>query len=362
MKTFNYHKWEDAKWDNEILALVTKIHEHKIRQEAFLKHDLHRLAEVTKMRNTIASNKIEGITATSARCKQLFAGQEPTTADEACIANYYKAITLIEENYDTLPLSVETICKLHELLYPENKGKFKTVDNCIVSVDCFGRQRVIFRPLSAVETPDAMENLISEYKKVEPYVDPLLLIPAFIDDYLCIHPFEDGNGRTSRLLTLLLLYKAGYMVGRYCSIDGAIWQALRSYYATLREAQTDWYDGCNDSISFIKYILHIILSCYEEFTLHMNLIEDLPAKELVRKAFTIQEWLFKYEVMDMLPTVGKKSIEKALKSLCDENYIEKRGAGNRTFYALIPDHHPTNYPETSPKATTRKRRRKLYEK
>ena len=357
MKTFNYHKWEDAKWDNEILELVTKLHEHKVRQEYFLKHDLRRLAEVTKIRNTIASNKIEGIIVNSVRCKQLVAGQEPTTEDEACVANYYKALSLIEENHDALPLSTETICRLHAMLYPENEGKYKQVDNCIVSVDCFGYQRVIFRPLSAAETPKAMENLIAEYEKVERYVDPLLLIPAFIDDFLCIHPFEDGNGRTSRLLTLLLLYKAGYMVGRYSSIDGEILRSVRSYYASLREAQTGWHDGCNDPIDFIKYILHAILKCYEEFTLHMSLIEDLPAVELVRKAFTIQELLFKYEIMDILPTVGKKSIEKALKTLCDEGYIEKRGAGNRTFYALRPNHHPTNYPET-----TTKKRKKTYAK
>ena len=202
-----------------------------------------------------------------------------------------------------------------------------------------GEKVVLFKPLEPYETPDAVERLCNEYNKAigDGIVDPLILIPNFILDFLCIHPFNDGNGRMSRLLTLLLLYRSEYIVGQYISIEKAIADTKETYYEVLQNADQNWYEGENDPKPFIKYMLGIILSCYREFEARIVLAEKTGKKS---KAYDVvktysENTLGKFSKHDALvacPSLGSSSVESALKKLVDEGAIIRTGAGRKTMY------------------------------
>lgn len=191
-------------------------------------------------------------------------------------------------------------------------------------------------PLPPYETPAAIDAICESFNQVidSCVIDPLVLIPVFIHDFLCIHPFNDGNGRMSRLLTTLLLYRCGYMVGRYISIESKIEKTKSNYYDALEKSGIDWYEENNDPSPFIKYILGIILASYRDFESRMSLVDEkLPAIEQVRTA--IKEKIGKFtksEIMELVPTVGKASVENSLKKLAEEGVIERHGKGKSTFY------------------------------
>ena len=222
MRTFNYLLLKDRQWDSEILGLVAQIHEFKGRQELYLKQKpavLDKLVEVAKIQSTEASNKIEGIVTTSTRIKQLY--QEKTTPknrDEQEIMGYRDVLNTIHENFEYIPLRASYILQLHRDLYQYSEksigGRFKNTQNYIAETHPDGTQTVRFMPLAPYETPEAVDAICESFNQVVDScdVDPLILIPCFINDFLCIHPFNDGNGRMSRLLTTVLLYRSGYVV------------------------------------------------------------------------------------------------------------------------------------------------------
>ena len=199
-----------------------------------------------------------------------------------------------------------------------------------------GTQVVRFTPLPPYETPAAIDAICESFNQVidSCVIDPLVLIPVFIHDFLCIHPFNDGNGRMSRLLTTLLLYRCGYMVGRYISIESKIEKTKSNYYDALEKSGTGWYEESSDPSPFIKYILGIILASYRDFENRMSLVDEkLPAIEQVRAA--IKEKIGKFtksEIMELVPAVGKASVENSLKKLTEEGFIERHGKGKSTFY------------------------------
>ena len=344
MRTFNYSILKDRKWDNEILGLVSQIHEYKGRQELYLKQKpavLDKLAEVAKIQSTEASNKIEGIVTTGTRMKQLY--QEKTTPknrDEQEIMGYRDVLNTIHENFEYIPLRSSYILQLHRDLYQYSEksigGRFKNTQNYIAETHPDGTQTVRFMPLAPYETPEAMDAICESFNQVLDScdIDPLILIPCFINDFLCIHPFNDGNGRMSRLLTTLLLYRCGYVVGRYISIESKIEKTKAKYYEVLEQSGIGWHEAGNDPTPFIKYILGVILAAYRAFESRIDLFDEkLPAVELVRRAIGEKIGKFtKSEIMEIVPSVGKTSVENSLKTLVEEGVIIRHGTGKATFY------------------------------
>ena len=344
MRVFDYRELKDKKWDNEIIAYVAQIHEHKAKQEMFLKQkseELKKLVEIAKVQSTEASNEIEGIRTTSTRLKQLLSEKTtPKNRDEEEIAGYRDVLNIIHESYEYIPITSNYILQLHKTLYSHSAkvigGKYKNVQNYISATDSNGNTYTLFTPLAPYETAPAIENICDEFNKAmaESEVDPLILIPIFIHDFLCIHPFLDGNGRMSRLLTTLLLYRCGYLVGKYISLEAKISKNKNLYYDVLEKSQQDWHDGNDNPEAFIKYLLGIIISAYRDFEERVDIVSDnLPAIEIVKKAIsTIIGKFNKTKIIELCPTLGVKSIESALKKLIDSDLIEKHGTGKSTFY------------------------------
>lgn len=347
MRAFDYSKLKERTWDNEILAYVAQIHEYKGKQEGYAQQkpvELQRLVEIARIQSTESSNRIEGIVTTNARLKQLV--QDKTTPGnraEAEILGYRNALNIIHESYEAISIRSNYILQLHGELLKHTAfsyaGKFKTTPNEIDMVLESGEKVVLFRPLEPYETPEAVERLCDAYDRAfrDGTVDPLILIPCFILDFLCIHPFNDGNGRMSRLLTLLLLYRSGYMVGQYISIEKAIADSKESYYDVLQQADQRWQEGENDPKPFIRYMLAIILSCYRELESRMRLSGQIGKKSTaydIVKMY-VQGTLGKFSKQDALeacPGLGSSSVESALKKLVEEGAIIRTGAGRKTKY------------------------------
>ena len=344
MRDFDYSKLRNIKWDNEVLGLVARIHEYKGKQALFLKQKpatLEKLVEIAKMQSTEASNKIEGIVTTATRIKQLCDQKTtPRNRDEEEISGYRDALSLIHESYEYIPIKSSYILQLHQVLYRYSQrsigGRFKNTQNYITEIKESGEQIVRFMPLDPFETPTAIEKMCESFNRETDAceIDPLILIPAFIVDFLCIHPFNDGNGRMSRLLTTLLLYRAGYVVGKYVSLESKIEKTKESYYKALEKSDINWNREENDITPFIKYILGTVLSAYRDFEQRVILVEDKSsAIDLVRNAVnnTIGKFT-KSDIMELVPSVGKTSVENSLKILIEEGVIGRDGKGKATFY------------------------------
>ena len=344
MREFNYSKYKDYKWDSEILGLVSGIHEYRGRQELYLTQKpavLDKLVEVAKVQSTESSNAIEGIFTSNTRLNQLMQSKTtPKNRDEEEIAGYRFVLDMIHESYEYIPISSNYILQLHQNLYRFTNrsigGHFKNSDNHIVARDANGIERVIFEPLSPLETPIAIDRICEEFNRVSATeeVDTLLLIPIFIHDFLCVHPFNDGNGRMSRLLTTLLLYRAGYVVGRYVSLEKKIADLKDLYYDSLNMSQNGWHEGEDDPTPFIKYILKTIIAAYKDFEERIEIIDiKEPAIEQVRAAVYKKIGKFtKSEIMEMCPKLGRASVENSLTALVKEEVLERRGSGRGTYY------------------------------
>ena len=295
MRDFNYSKLREQKWDSNVVGLIAAIYKYAGKQELYLKQrpdELEKLVEIAKIQSTEASNAIEGIITTNTRIKQLVEEKTtPKNRDEEEIAGYRDVLNIIHESFDVIPISKNYILQLHKILYSHMNnpiaGRTKSVQNYISATYPDGHTEILFTPLAPYETPEALEKICAEYNKVigNFEVEPLIAIPVFIHDFLCIHPFNDGNGRMSRLLTTLLLYRSGFYVGRYISLEAKIAKNKDLYYEALRKAQDGWHEEKEDAVPFIKYLLGTILAAYKDFEERFELIEEkLPALEMVRKA------------------------------------------------------------------------------
>ena len=348
MRTFDYESLATRTWDNEILGYVAKIHEYKGKQDLYIRQkpvELERLVQIAKVQSTEASNRIEGIVTTNARLRQLVENKTtPRNRDESEILGYCNVLNLVHESYNFIPVRPSYILQMHrDLLKYTNLsygGCFKTTSNEIDEVLPEGNKIVLFRPLEPFQTPSAIEAICDSYNSIleKELVDPLILIPCFILDFLCIHPFNDGNGRMSRLLTLLLLYRSGYMVGKYISIEKAIADTKTNYYNALSQADAGWHEQTNDPKFFIKYMLAVILSCYRDFESRVVITEKAGVRsnsyDIVKNyASTVIGTFTKQEALISCPTLGSSSVEAALKKLVAEGLLVKLGAGRRTHYA-----------------------------
>ena len=344
MRNFNYSEIRNQKWDSDILGLIAAIYKEAGKQEMFLKQkpqELEKLVEIAKIQSTEASNAIEGIITTSTRIKQLVEEKTtPKNRDEQEIAGYRDVLNIIHDSFDAIPISQNYILQLHKILYSHMNnpmgGRAKGVENYISATYPDGHVETLFTPLSPFETPEALDKICQEYNRVigNMEVEPLIVIPIFIHDFLCIHPFNDGNGRMSRLLTTLLLYRNGFYVGKYISLEAKIARNKDLYYSALSQAQHGWHEGTEDVVPFIKYLLGTILAAYKDFEDRFSLVETkLPALEMVRQASMYKIGRFnKQDIRELCPTLSNSSIEKAFRDLIALGEIQKEGKGKGTCY------------------------------
>lgn len=344
MKVFDYTQYKDYRWDSEIVNLLVKIHEHKGKQELYLKRKpavLDKLIEIAKVQSVEDSNKIEGIITTTSRIKELMSQKTtPKNRDEEEILGYRDVLATIHDSYEYIPINSNYILQLHRDLYKYSEkgigGRFKNTQNSIIEKYADGSVVEKFKPLSPYETPSAIESICNELNRAldENVVDSLLLIPIFIHDFLCIHPFNDGNGRMSRLLTTLLLYRQGYVIGKYISLESKIEKNKEGYYLSLEKSGIEWHENNEDVTYFIKYLLRMILASYIDFEDRVEYVDEKrPTIELVKNAVNSKIGKFtKSDIMELVPSVGKATIENTLKQLVEEKYIERHGKGRATFY------------------------------
>lgn len=344
MRDFNYSIVKDQKWDSEILELIAAIYKEAGRQELFLKQrpeELDKLVEIAKVQSTTASNAIEGIVTTDYRIKQLVEQKTmPKNLNEQEIVGYRDVLNLIHDNFDAIPITRNYIFQLHKILYGHLNnpmaGRTKDRQNYISSFHSDGHTKILFTPLSPLETPLALDRICEEYNLVigNMEVNPLIIIPIFILDFLCIHPFNDGNGRMSRLLTSLLLYQNGFYVGKYISLEAKIAKNKELYYETLQSSDIGWFEGSNDPTPFIKYLLGIILAAYHDFEDRFALVETkLSAEEMVRRATKQKIGRFtKQDIKEFCPSLSLSSLEGALRKLVAKGELQREGIGRAIRY------------------------------
>ena len=305
---------------------------------------MEKLAEIAKVQSAEASNAIEGIVTTSTRIRQLVEEKTtPRNRDEQEIAGYRDVLNLIHENFDAIPITQNYILQIHKILYSHMNnpmaGRTKSVQNYISATYPDGHMETLFTPLAPYETPEALGRICEEYNRVigNMEVEPLIVTPVFIHDFLCIHPFNDGNGRMSRLLTTLLLYRSGFYVGKCISLEAKIAKNKDLYYDVLGQTQIGWYEGTEDVVPFIKYLLGTVLSAYKDFEDRFTLVETkLPALENVRRATMEKIGRFtKQDIRELCLSLSISSIEGALRKLVASGELKREGAGKNTCYHRV---------------------------
>lgn len=345
MKNYSFKDKYNQLLTSDIVALLSQIHEYKGRQTLFIesKSDtLSELLEIAKIQSTEASNKIEGIITTKERLNKIVRDKTmPKNRSEQEIAGYRDVLAVIHESHDYIPPKPNMILQLHRDLYKYSGksigGNYKNSDNIIAEEHLDGTQTVRFEPVPAWETPEAIKLLCDEYEIAvsDTEMDPLILIPIFVLDFLCIHPFNDGNGRMSRLLTLLLLYRTGYMVGKYISIEKLISDSKETYYEVLQESSYNWHENENDYSSFVRYMLGIIVAAYRDFSSRVELLTNKNLSKPQRIREIIKEHLgqiTKSEIMAQCPDISQVTVQRALNDMLNANEIIKIGGGRYTKY------------------------------
>ena len=345
MHTFDYKETPKRLLTPDIVNLLSSLHEFRGKQELYIEAEsdvLTALLDIAKIQSTKASNKIEGIYTSDERLEALVMEKvEPRNRSEEEIAGYREVLATVHDSYEYIPIRPNIILQLHRDLYSfsssDTGGRFKNTDNVIAESSKDGQQRVRFTPVPALQTPEAMENLCNEFNNAieRAEYDPLLLIPMFILDFLCIHPFNDGNGRMSRLLTLLLLYRSGYIVGKYVSMEMLIEKTKETYYDALHNSSIEWHNNRSDYTSFVRYYLGIVLKGYNEFQdriehlKHHKLSKADRVKAVFEKKLGIVK---KSDIATLCPDISETTIERTLKELLESGFIEKVGKGRATGY------------------------------
>ena len=348
MRHFDYITSPAKLLTPEIVQMVGNIHEHKGKQELFLEaniDELKTLLEVALIQSTGASNRIEGIFTSDKRLEELVRQKaEPRNRSEQEIAGYREVLATIHESYEYINPRPSIILQLHRDLYSYSQGaaggSYKNSDNVIAETDAEGHQKARFIPVPAFQTAEAMEELCTRFLEAweADRIDKLVLIPMFILDFLCIHPFNDGNGRMSRLLTLLLFYKAGYIVGKYVSMEMLIEKTKETYYEALQASSSGWHEGENSYEPFVKYYLGIMLKAYNEFESRVEHLKHRTLSKPERIKAIIDNKvgkITKKEIMDQCPDISKITVERTLADLVKSEYIAKVGAGRSTGYVRL---------------------------
>ena len=348
VRNFDYKQVPEQLLTPEIVQMIASIHEHKGRQELFLEaniDELKTLLEVALIQSTGASNRIEGIYTSDKRLEELVSQKaEPRNRSEQEIAGYREVLATIHESYEYIVPRPNMILRLHRDLYSYSQsskgGNYKNSDNVIAETDAEGYQKARFILVPAFQTAEAVEELCNQFLEAweTERIDRLLLIPMFVLDFLCIHPFNDGNGRMSRLLTLLLFYKAGYIVGKYVSMEMLIEKTKETYYESLQDSSTGWHENENSYEPFAKYYLGIILKAYNEFEGRVEHLKNRSLSKPERIKLIIEQKvgkITKKEILELCPDISKVTVERTLTDLVKSGYIAKVGAGPSTAYVRV---------------------------
>lgn len=345
MRQYDYReKWKKL-LTPEIVSYLSLINEFKGEQTLFIEakaDTLTQLVEIARIQSTEASNKIEGIYTSDERLKALVKDTtRPKTRNEREIAGYRDVLNTIHENHDYIPPKPSIILQLHRDLYKfegsDIGGNYKSSDNIIEEEDSLGNKFVRFKPVAAWQTPEAVDCLCEAFEEAleEKQIDPLILIPMFVLDFLCIHPFNDGNGRMSRLLTLLLLYRAGYIVGKYISIEKLIEKTKESYYEALQQSSLRWHEDENDYEPFVKYMLSVVVAAYRDFSARVALltVEGRSKPDRIRELIK-GTWgsITKSEILERCPDISQITVQRTLAELVENGQVIKIGGGRYTKY------------------------------
>ena len=345
MRTLDYKTEYRKLLSPEIVSYLAQIHEMKGQQNLFVeaqKDALAELLEIAKIQSTEASNRIEGIITTDDRLKKIVLNKTtPKGRSEREIAGYRDVLNTVHEDYDYIPVRPGMFLQLHRDLYKFSNfaigGSFKNSDNIIAEELPDGTKHVRFQPVPAWETTEAMETLCNAFQEAakDPELDPLLLMPMFILDFLCIHPFNDGNGRMSRLLTLLLLYRSGYFVGKYISLERLIADSKETYYEVLQESSIGWHEGENDYLPFVRYMLGVVIAACREFASRVDILitRGLSKPDRVREIIrSTTGRITKTQIMRQCPDISQKTVERALAEMLKNGEIIKISGGRYTSY------------------------------
>lgn len=348
MHEYEYRNMPEQLLTPEVVSLLGVLRECKGRQDLFVeaKADvLTQLLEVAKIQSTGASNRIEGIFTSNERLRELVHEKsQPRNRSEEEIAGYREVLAVVHESYEYINPRVNTLLQMHKELYAFSSvsegGRFKTSDNVIVETTADGERRVRFEPVPAYLTQEAVENLCRAYQEAvnEGRHDPLLLTMMFVLDFLCIHPFSDGNGRMSRLLTLLLLYRSGFVVGKYISVEMLIEKSKEQYYETLRESSIGWHENVNSYLPFVRYMLGVLVKAYGEFEQRVGYLASrkLTKGDRVREIISSHLGkITKRDILTMAPDISEAMVEKVLADMVVNGVIEKVGNGRGSGYKMI---------------------------
>ena len=329
----------------EIVRMLTQIHECKGKQELYAEAHadvLTTLLNIAKIQSIGASNRIEGIHTSDERLDAIVLEKsEPRNRSEEEIAGYRKVLEIIHESYEYMSPKASVLLQLHRDLYAYSAssigGHWKNANNSIVEENEDGSTTIRFVPVSAFDTPEAVERLCNAYLEAidNTQDDPLLLCTCFVLDFLCIHPFNDGNGRMSRLLTLLMLYRSGYIVGKYISLEMLIEKSKETYYESLQVSSIGWHENANDYEPFVRYMLGIILSAYREFNSRIASLRDnsISKPERIRAIFASRlDSVNRQELAALCPDISEATIRATLTQLTKEGFILKIGSARATRY------------------------------
>ncbi|MDR2538049.1 MAG: Fic family protein [Bifidobacteriaceae bacterium] len=343
-KTFNYAFLARGELPTKFVPLSNIVAEQKSLnsyREGTYPDIFSHLENIARLQSVKESNAIEGIITNDERLNQIITGTtEPLNHDEMEIAGYRDALDTIHQSYTRLDVSEINILNLHRqmLTYTmDGGGAYKQGNNLIVAVDDLGNRKTRFTPVSAEATPRAMEQLTLAYfdARSRSDISPLLLIPCYILDFLCIHPFGDGNGRMSRLLSLLLLYRSGYDIGKYISFEAKISKFKTNYYQALKESSENWHTNQNDYFPFMYNFLQTLVLCYKDLDQRFAHLQGERPSKKVRIEQTLMNSLTpmsKKDMQEVWPDLSISTIEAVLGAMLKAGKIEKIGAARSTKY------------------------------
>ncbi len=338
MKSFSEEYLNKIHITPYLLNLTNALSEYKGKEELYAKQSpdvLDKLVERAKVESVESSNRIEGIDVKHERVVDIVQQQSaPRNRPEEEVAGYRDALDYIHTNHEAVPVSLNSILMLHEFLFKYTQqagGSFKRDDNKIVDRMKDGSIRVRFQPPPASQTYDYMNSLVDQYQFINKQrnFSPLLLIPLFVLDYLCVHPFQDGNGRTARLLSLLLLYHAGYKVGKYISLERIIEQSKETYYETLELSSKGWYEQTHDVQPWLHYFYGVLISAYKEFESRVGVFREDSSKTDQIKAY-VNKAVKPFSISEIeraCPNVSRDMIRLVLRELRDAGIVSSTGMG-----------------------------------
>lgn len=334
------------KFESSQLATLRELGEYRGKQALYSKQSpdaLESLQETARVESTESSNRLEGIEVPHDRLEDLILkNSKPKNRSEQEVAGYRDALSLIHESAMEMKISCNVILQLHKTVYSflsQPGGKWKVTDNEIVENHPDGTKRIRFKPTSAFKTPMEMQELEDDYKKVmdQGQVDPLIVIPMVVLDFLCIHPFSDGNGRVARLITLILLYHFDYQVGRYISLERIFEETKEDYYRTLETSSKGWHEGKHDIAPWMNYFWIVLLKAYREFEERVGTIKigKGSKSDQVRKAVLRQTAAFAIsDIEKECPWISRDMIRLVLRKMKAEDVIKPQGKGRGAKWKL----------------------------